>query len=300
MFMTVVIPVYKVEHTLNRCVESVLAGFEDADVLLIDDGSPDNCPQMCDEWAKKNSRVTAIHKANGGLSDARNVGIDNACGEYITFVDSDDFIGQGTYTALADILFKHPEYDVLEYPVTRYYGSERQSLLSFEDKVYDTPLDYWLKGEAYNHTYAWNKIYRRRLFNDVRFPVGRVFEDVYTLPQLLKRHPTVATTSAGMYYYVANPEGITGTMNDNLFTDIMEAHISVLDELTSKGVDEGLLDRYYLNVLNLQLIIAANPMLPMRRVRHLGGCNMKMVAKAMALNVLGVKGLCKLYKVMFH
>ena len=93
MTLSVIIPVYRVEATLDRCVESVLRQHvDDMEVILVDDGSPDNCPEMCDKWAVKDRRVHVIHKQNGGLSDARNAGIDVACGEYITFVDSDDWI----------------------------------------------------------------------------------------------------------------------------------------------------------------------------------------------------------------
>ena len=90
MKLSIIIPVYRVEATLDRCVKSVLKqDINDMEVILVDDGSPDGCPKMCDEWAEKDSRISVIHKENGGLSDARNAGIDVACGDYITFVDSE-------------------------------------------------------------------------------------------------------------------------------------------------------------------------------------------------------------------
>ena len=98
MKLSVVIPVYRVEATLDRCVESVVGqSFDDIEVILVDDGSPDGCPARCDEWARRDERITVIHKPNGGLSDARNAGIERASGEFITFVDSDDFLDRRTY-----------------------------------------------------------------------------------------------------------------------------------------------------------------------------------------------------------
>ena len=103
MTLSVIIPVYNVEETLDRCVESVLKQrVDDMEVILVDDGAPDKCPEMCDHWAAKDQRIRVIHKPNGGLSDARNAGIDMACGDYITFVDSDDWIADNTYPPLID------------------------------------------------------------------------------------------------------------------------------------------------------------------------------------------------------
>ena len=124
MKLSIVIPVYRVERTLDRCVESVISqSFRDIQVILVDDGSPDDCPQMCDEWAERDPRIEVIHKRNGGLSDARNYGIYQATGEYITFVDSDDNLSYDhTLAQLMDLLDQHPEYDILEYPVIEHEG----------------------------------------------------------------------------------------------------------------------------------------------------------------------------------
>ena len=115
MKLSIIIPVYRVEATLNRCVESVTnQSFDDFEVILVDDGSPDKCPQMCDEWAQKDPRITVIHQTNAGLSAARNAGIDRAQGDYLTFVDSDDFIGTET---LGEVVEQLDDNDILEYPV---------------------------------------------------------------------------------------------------------------------------------------------------------------------------------------
>ena len=109
MKLSIVIPVYRVEATLDRCVESVLGqDVDDMEVILVDDGSPDNCPKMCDDWAERDVRIRVIHKENGGLSDARNVAIDIAKGDYITFVDSDDWMETGTYKAILTTSWNSP------------------------------------------------------------------------------------------------------------------------------------------------------------------------------------------------
>ena len=123
MKLSIIIPVYRVEATLNRCVESVTnQSFDDFEVILVDDGSPDRCPQMCDEWAQKDPRITVIHQTNAGLSAARNAGIDRAQGDYLTFVDSDDFIGTET---LSEVVEQLGDNDILEYPVCRLKDREK-------------------------------------------------------------------------------------------------------------------------------------------------------------------------------
>ena len=191
MKLTVIIPVYCVEATLDRCVESVLRqDVPDMEVILVDDGSPDRCPQLCDDWKARDSRISVIHKENGGLSDARNAALDVAKGDYITFVDSDDWISPDTYKPLLE---RMGDSDLLEYSIA--------GRLSLTDTTYDHASDYWLQSRAYTHAYAWNKIYRRSLFSHIRFPKGRVFEDVCTLPQLLQQTHLITTTRLGFYHY---------------------------------------------------------------------------------------------------
>lgn len=209
MLLSVIIPVYKVEMTLDRCVESVLnQGISDMEVILVDDGSPDDCPVKCDGWARKDSRIKVVHKANGGLSDARNAGIEIAKGEYITFVDSDDWVLPETYNPLVMWLESHGNCDILEFPVEQ----EATTRMPFKiyNKVFTSAKEYWEDTMAWNHAYAWNKIYRRKLFDGVRFPIGKVFEDVWTLPLLLAKNPRVATLSLGGYHYTWNENGISG------------------------------------------------------------------------------------------
>jgi len=282
--LSVIIPIYRVEHTLDRAVKSVLsqnvAGME---VILVDDGSPDQCPKMCDEWADKDPRVKVIHKTNGGLSDARNAGIDVATGSYITFVDSDDWIALDTY---APLLERMDDCDILEYSIA--------DRLELTDRKYEDYRDYWLKEKVYTHCYAWNKIYKHTLFNNIRYPKGKIFEDVYTLPALLRKARKIITTAQGHYHYNWNPHGITATADGQGLSLLLQAHL-----------DSGmpLDDNYYMHLVNIQMdvreLTGAPVVLPFRKVNtQLVEGNKRM--KAFALNLIGINHLCIINKFIHH
>ncbi len=304
MKLSVIVPVYRVESTLDRCVESILGQtFTDLEVILIDDGSPDRCPQMCDEWAEKEQRIKVIHKENGGLSDARNVGIDIAMGKWITFVDSDDYLDMNTYLTLMDILTQHPEYDILEYPISKVMLSKKQNIIFNPiDHLWNNAKAYWLEGKGYQHTYAWNKIYKRELFKDIRYPVGKVFEDAHTLPLLLNKAQIIATTDKGRYYYCENAQGITMQAKGKELESLLNAHLNAIQYM-------GLLNppitlevmRYYMHIVNIQLSVCAlSPKQPRLPTLHVSpGLSTLTSAerfKAITLNILGINRLCKIYR----
>lgn len=293
MKLSIIIPVYRVESTLDRCLESVTGQtFTDMEIILVDDGSPDRCPQLCDDWAHRDHRIYVIHKKNGGLSDARNAGLDVARGELITFVDSDDFLDTNTYAQTVPMA-EHS--DIVEFPVYRFWGASWQNRLNMPDKTYNDMQDYWLQGKAYEHTYAWNKIYKRELFDGTRFPKGKVFEDVATLPLLLQKAKSVTTTSSGLYYYCQNENGITATAKGTELEMLLEAHLRVID----KWCDPN----YYLHVLNIQMDVCEltghAPTLTYRLVNPLvKSLTTKQRTKALTQNILGLKGICKLNKTL--
>ena len=290
MKLSIVIPVYDVESTLDRCLKSVVEqSFADYEIILVDDGSTDRSPQLCDEWAGKDPRIKVVHQQNGGLSAARNTGIELSKGDYITFIDSDDYIGEGTLEAVMSRL--DDSIDLIEYPIWRFYGAPHQSLLQLTDTTYDDTTDYWLDGQAYDPTYACNKVYRRRLFDDVRFPVGRVFEDAYTLPRLLRKVRQVVTTSAGCYYYCWNGKGITSTAQGNELRQLLDAHLTAQMPMD---------DRYYLKLVNIQIdvceLMGDEPRLQPRAVKPSG--NLIQILKSTVLNIFGIKKLCSITKVI--
>lgn len=229
--LSIIIPVYKVEQTLDRCVQSVLRSCSDAPVqiILVDDGSPDACPSMCDEWAKRDARIEVLHRRNGGLSAARNAGLERACCEWITFVDSDDEVhweDVDEVKLFRSIVDDHKlVVDVIEFPVMRHCGTAQECLVQWGDRVYTSPVDYWLQTKGWEHAYAWNKLFRRTLFKSVRFPEKRVFEDVWTTPLLLKQARAIRTIPAGCYRYYHNPEGITHTAGAMQLIDLLQGSI---------------------------------------------------------------------------
>ena len=285
MELSVIIPVYNVEKTLHRCVESVLKqSFQNFEMILVDDGSKDNSAIMVDEIALTDNRISVIHQRNQGLSAARNTGIKAATGRYITFIDSDDFIAQDTFKGIMELLNTHPEYDILEFSVIEKYGSTAQHSLILKDCVYHNKQEYWLKGQAYRHTYAWNKIYRRELFENIEFPKGKNFEDAHTLPKLVNAAKTIATTSLGTYYYCWNNAGITANANGQDLTSLLEAHLAYI--MNNKKIDAN----YYTHVLNIQLdVYEATKAMPLLPIFPFYG-NLKLTL----LHLLGIKYLCKL------
>ena len=278
--LSVIIPVYRVEATLDRCVGSVLRQqVAEMEVVLVDDGSPDRCPQLCDEWQQKDARIRVIHKENGGLSDARNAGLDIATGDFITFVDSDDFIDDDTYAPLLDMI---EDTDILEYSIN--------DRLSLADRSYDDINAYWLESQAYAHTYACNKLYRRELFNGIRFPKGKVFEDAYTFPLLLKTAHTVRTTSRKGYHYCDNPQGITAQADGHQLAMLLEAHL---------GNRMPVNDDYYMRLLNIQIDVWEQTGLPVSLPPSKVDTSLfkgSKKLKAITLNILGINNICRISK----
>ena len=225
MLLTVIIPVYKTEQTLERCVESVLGqqvqgGME---VILVDDGSPDNSPALCDTWAERDNRVRVIHQQNRGLGAARNAGLDMATGEYITFVDSDDYLAPDTYPELLQRLGEQPDVDILEYEI-QMVGSNMANR-KFSDGKWQDARQYWLQTRAWWHSYACNKIFRRSLFDEVRYADNRFCEDLLILVQLLERKPVVATANLGAYVYVWNDNGLSANATAKKTHELLETQI---------------------------------------------------------------------------
>lgn len=212
MKLSIIIPVYQSKKYIERCINSVLSqSYSDFEMILVDDGSTDGSAEICDEAARRDSRIMVIHRNNGGLSTARNTGIEGASGEYITFIDSDDEINPDTFHANMIQLEENQQIDLLEYPVIIHPGTEKAKILMFSEKtVYDTDVfTDWIKSEGYRHCYAWNKIYKRYLFENIRFPEGETFEDAAICPLIIEKCRTIKYSDKGMYIYHTNSQGIT-------------------------------------------------------------------------------------------
>lgn len=320
MRLSIVIPVYRTQDTLARCLYSILRqSFTDYEIILVDDGSPDKCPIMCDDYARKDKRVKVIHKTNGGLSDARNAGIEIAQGEYITFIDSDDAIQEDTLLPLMNELCQHPDVDILEYPIWERLGHPtREHLLTFSPHTYKNPLDYWLKERGFGHTYACNKIFRRNLFDKIRFPKGKNFEDVLTIPALLglnntyPTHPIIRVTNIGRYLYYWNKDGITARAKYEDLYNLYKGHNQTLayifqdfEDNTKYYIKYSLpLQDFMLQILNVLLDLYEssgkyedNPPL-INYAKKLSRIVAITPLKLILFNILGYHTLCKLNKLI--
>ncbi len=200
--ISVIIPIYNVEEYLNQCIESVIKQtYRHLEIILVDDGSPDKCPEICDMWAKKDNRIKVIHKQNGGLSDARNAGIDLSTGKYIAFVDSDDWIMPEMYEKMlhtlenenadicaCNILACYPDENVVCGNNDYFVGNSEQTLdLLYSDTKY--PVS------------AWNKLYKRKCWDNLRFPVGKICEDAFTTYLLIHNANYIIQIPEALYCY---------------------------------------------------------------------------------------------------
>lgn len=208
--VSVIVPIYNVENYIRECIESVInQKYRDLEIILVDDGSPDNCPQICDDYAQKDKRIKVLHKTNGGLSDARNVGIEIATGEYIMFVDSDDYIVENMVEQLIYML-ESSGADIASCGYTENIStldtnfSEKYNVVSSEEALRFILIDKKIT------TSASMKLFSRYLFEDVRFPVGKIYEDYATIYQVLHKAKKVAYNGDKKYYYRPNPTSITG------------------------------------------------------------------------------------------
>lgn len=231
--ISVIVPVYKVEQFLPRCVNSLLAQtYDNLEIILVDDGSPDRCGQICDEYANADNRVIVIHKPNGGLSSARNAGLDIARGDYIAFVDSDDWVDTDCYEKLYMLAVKYQvgfvyagRYDVDGAADRETIGlcPEREELISGEEMA--TRIFHWDHVDSA----AWDKLYARELFDGIRYPVGVIGEDIPVTYRLALKAERCALGNFAFYHYYHRPGSITTSPVSKRDYDIPNNAIEVYD-----------------------------------------------------------------------
>lgn len=258
--ISVIIPVYKVEQYLPKCIESVCnQTFRNLEIILIDDGSPDNCGKICDEYAARDSRIRVIHKENGGVSTARNAGLKAASGELIGFVDSDDWIEPDAFEFLYNNLIKEDadislcsayehrgeQVNVLHCPVTN-------AILSGQDAL-KVALQSPTIGFA-----LWNKLFRRHIISDVHFPVGHVWEDAFIMMPLIDKANKIAFNLQPKFHYQRRPGSITLSRYNPSLRDMTNSKISIHEYILEKYPALSQITLYdclkdHLSMLNLML-----------------------------------------------
>ena len=211
--ISVIVPVYKVAPYLDRCVQSIVdQTYENLEIILVDDGSPDNCPAMCDAWAARDSRIRVIHKENGGLSDARNAGMSAAGGEYIAFVDSDDWIEPEMLEGLARAMETDGS-DIAACTVRMVWEDETPDrLLTVQtNRVLDRfEAQKALLEETLLKQPVWYKLYKRELIRDIPFEVGKFHEDVFWSYQAVGAAERVSLIDYTGYNYFQRADSIMG------------------------------------------------------------------------------------------
>lgn len=258
--VSIIVPVFNVEKYIERCVKSLEnQSYKNLEIILVDDESPDRCPQMCDEYAKKDERIKVLHKKNGGLSDARNAGLDVATGKYIAFVDSDDWVEKN----FIETLYKNAKKENADISIigcTLVWDDGRKKQLSNDDEYYlfdrETAIRELLKQKKF-YCMTCQKMYKREIFDTVRFPVGKLYEDVaISLPTFLQAEKIVVCGRSGYNYYQRSDSIVNSKFDSRklYFLDCCKDIISYSD-LHNKKYDKEA-HTFYLRAL-MMLILQA-------------------------------------------
>ena len=247
--ISVIVPIYKVEKYLPRCVDSIInQTFADIEIILVNDGSPDRCGQICDDYALHENRIKVFHKENGGLSDARNTGIELAKGEYITFVDSDDYIAPNMLEHLMSNLEQYNA-DIVQCGFLRVYENDTESITKTvitEKYGIDIVLtgiealeDYFVT-ESFVDEIACAKLYKTSLFKETgtTYPVGRIHEDTFTTYKLFYYSRIVVCSAEQLYFYLQRNDSIIGQKTHLLRgLSVYEATKETVEFIESHNID---------------------------------------------------------------
>lgn len=222
--ISVIVPVYNVEKYLERCLNSIInQTYKNLQIIVVDDGSTDSSGKICDQYKEKDERIQVIHKKNGGLSDARNQGLKIATGEYIGFVDSDDYIAQDMFETLYNAIEKYNA----DISIVSFYEIYNGKVIGVRDSKNIEEMN---KFEAMNEllkdtkiqSYAWNKLFKHDLFKKMEFPTGKNFEDIATTLLLFEKSNKVVLVEEPKYYYVRRDDSIVGVRNSKTYNDYLE------------------------------------------------------------------------------
>lgn len=229
--ISVIVPIYKVELYLDQCVSSIVnQTYQNLEIILVDDGSPDNCSKMCDEWATKDSRIKVIHKSNGGLSDARNAGLEITNGDYTAFVDSDDYIASSMIDSLLTIAIKeHAE--IVECNYLLFYDNEKKQEILDKNESYtifnkEEALKELITENKFKHV-VWNKLYKKSILKGLRFEIGKLHEDTFFTYQAFNNCSNIVKIEDSLYFYRQRSDSIMGTKFSIRNLDSLEARQNI-------------------------------------------------------------------------
>lgn len=219
--VSIIVPCYKVEKFLRNCIESVIhQSYTYWELILVDDGSPDNCGAICDEYAAIDERIIVIHKPNGGVASARNEGVAKANGEYISFVDGDDYLHQSFLKKMITLATENNATLVQ-------CGCVKGEELQFP-QIPEGSISHFTNHTVFTTEVAnivvWGKLYKREVVADVKIPEGVYFEDDYTTWKYYYKSPTIVITTEQLYYYYQNPESVMAQHRKKLNLDFLGAY----------------------------------------------------------------------------
>lgn len=260
MKFSVIIPIYKVEQYLRQCVDSVLAQtYTDVEIILVDDGSPDSCPAICDEYAKKDSRIKVIHKPNGGLSDARNAGLDMAQGEYVLFLDSDDWWDDKDALRKTDASLKESGADITIIGMKKYFSLEDRlgdvrtpKKCDKEQLTLSHAQEQYMRSNIFVAS-AWDKVVRRFLIekDNQRFVKHQLSEDIEWCCKLLLKNPKMDVLEEAFYVY---RQQVATSITANVGVKNIKSILDVINRYAKKDAPEPLLhyiaNQYVLLITN--------------------------------------------------
>jgi glycosyltransferase involved in cell wall biosynthesis len=234
--ISVIVPIYKVESYLRQCVESILRqSYSDLEIILIDDGSPDKCGEICDEYAQKDARIRVYHTENKGISAARNVGLDVATGDFIGFVDSDDWIEPNMYEVLLYAIIQNNADVSVCGSWYEFLSTSKDANVIKNNYFGKDCLKFLVEGKIRNA--VWNKLYRRSLFESIRFPEGRSFEDLAIMHQVFSRVNLMVSTDCLLYHYRQRTSSIVKDYSARNLIDLANAYIDRFEFLREQEYD---------------------------------------------------------------
>lgn len=260
--VSVIVPIYKVEKYIKECIESIInQSYKNLEIILIDDGTPDNCGIICDDYSIIDKRIRVIHKKNGGLSSARNAGLDIATGGYILFVDSDDTISTNMIFEMVEVSQKYNA-DI----VCCDFGiNSLKKCTDSEQKIYAMSKEQAiinLFDEVGYKFYAWNKLYKSEILKNIRFPEGRIYEDIKTIYLAFKQANNIVYLKKELYAYRIRQDSITNSEFSNKIYDLVHSINFVINDIQKekslyKNTISGYI-RYYCYFINNALINNSN------------------------------------------
>lgn len=224
--ISVIVPIYNVEKYMKKCVDSIInQTYKNLEIILVDDGSPDNCPKICDEYTELDNRIKAIHKENGGLSDARNAGMKIATGQYVSFIDSDDYISDCFIETLYTTM-KTENSDIVECDIVRFEDGTAPVIEKENSDINSFSTEKGLSlliAENKFHQYVWNKLYKSEIALKIPFAKGKLNEDEFWTYQIFGLADKVTKINKSMYFYLQRSGSIMGNKFNIRRLDALEA-----------------------------------------------------------------------------